>query len=78
MSSLPKLKVQSLLESDSKSDIYDLEQAKNHFDYESETIVLVEGQVVNSHEELVRLSTQEQYKDREFLEVVLLPFIDGG
>ena len=78
MSKLPKLKVQSLYGSGNEADICDLEQAKNRFDYGSEAIVLVEGQVVNSHEELVKLASQEKYKDKEFLEVVLLPFIVGG
>ena len=78
MSKLPKLKVQSLFGSGNEPDICDLEQAKNRFDYGSETIVLVEGQVVNSQEELIELASQDQYKDKEFLEVVLLPFIIGG
>ena len=73
MSKLPKLKVQSLFGSGNEPDICDLEQAKNRFDYGSETIVLVEGQVVNSHEELIELASQDQYKDKEFLEVVLSP-----
>ena len=78
MSKLPKLKVQSLFESGGDSGICDIEQTKHRFVYGTETIVMVEGQVVNSHEELVQLANQESYKDKEFLEVVLLPFIIGG
>ena len=78
MSDLPKLKIRSLLGSEPKEDICDLEQAKQRLDYESETIVLVEGHMVNSHEKLVQVATQERYKDKEFLEVVLLPLIAGG
>jgi hypothetical protein len=78
MSKLPKLKVQSLFESGGDSDICEIEQAKHRFVYGTETIVMVEGQVVNSHEELVQLANQEPYKDKEFLEIVLLPFIIGG
>lgn len=78
MSSLPKLKVKSLLEFEDKTDICDLEQAKNRFEYGSETIILVEGEVVNSHEELVQLANRDQYQNTELLEVVLLPFIVGG
>lgn len=78
MSKLPKLKVQSPFGSGNEADICDLEQAKNRFDYGYETMVLVEGQLVNSHEELVKLATREEYKDKEFLEVVLLPYIAGG
>ena len=78
MSNLPKLKISSLLGSEPKEDICDLEQAKQRLDYGSETIVLVEGHMVNSHEELIQLATQNRYKDRESLEVVLLPLIAGG
>ena len=78
MHKLPKLRVQSFFEFDNKADIYDLEQAKDRIDYESESIILLEGQAVNSHEELVQLATKEQYKDKEFLEVVVLPYIVGG
>lgn len=78
MSKLPKLKVQSPFGSENEGDICDLEQAKNRFDYGSETVVLVDGQIVNSYEELVQIAAQERYKDKEFLEVVLLPLIAGG
>ncbi len=78
MSKLPRLKVQSPFGSENEGDICDLEQAKNRFDYGPETVVLVDGQVVNSYEELVQIAAQERYKDKEFLEVVLLPLIAGG
>jgi len=78
MHKLPKLRVQSFFETDCETDIYDFEQAKDRIDYETESIILVEGQSVNSHDELVQLATKEQYKDKEFLEVVVLPYIVGG
>lgn len=78
MSKLPKLKVHSLSGSGPKDYIYDLEQAKHRLDYESNTIVLVEGHIVNSHEKLIQVATQDRYKDKEFLEVVLLSIIAGG
>ena len=78
MSKLPKLKVQSPFESGNEGDICDLEQAKRRFDYGSESVVLVDGQVANSYEELIQIATQKRYKDKEFLEVVLLPLIAGG
>ncbi len=78
MSKLPKLRVHPLLEPGNEGDICDLEQAKHHFGYGSETIVLVDGQVVNSYEELVQIATQDRHQDKEFLEVVLLPLIVGG
>ncbi len=77
MSKLPKLKVQSLLGNDDRPEVCDLEQAKNRFDYDS-GIIVVEGQVVSSYDELVRLAANDKYKGQEFLEVVLMPFIAGG
>ncbi len=78
MSKSPKLKIQSLYGPGNEADICDIEQAKNRFDYGSDTIIVVEGQVVNSYDELVRLASNDKYKDQEFLEVVLMPFIAGG
>ncbi len=59
-------------------DICDLEHAKFRFDYGAQNLVMVEGQVVNSYEELLKLAGQDCYKEREFLEVVLLPQVAGG
>ena len=77
---LPKLKVQPIFDSKMEADVFDLEQARNRFFYGHETVVLVEGQVINSHAELIKLASQDQYKNKEFLEVTLLPntFIGGG
>jgi len=41
-------------------------------------LVVVEGQVISSYEELAQLASRDDYKDREFLEVVLLPAISSG
>ncbi len=41
-------------------------------------LVTIEGELVNSYEELVRVSTQARYSDREFLEVGLFPQAGGG
>jgi len=76
VSELPKLKVKTIpgyLE-----EIRDLEQAKDlPF---SDVLVFAEGYRVNSYEELVQLVAQDSYRDREFVEVVVLPFgiVDGG
>ena len=80
MPELPKLKMQPIFDSKMEADVIDLEQAKNRFFYGHETVVLVEGQVVTSHAELVKLASQDQYKDKEFLEVTILPntFVGGG
>ena len=79
MPKLPKLKIRSLLESENEIDICDLEQAKDRFaQWPASIIVVVEGQVINSHEELVQLATHDQYQDREFLNAMVLPVIEGG
>ncbi len=77
MSKLPKLKIK-LLFGDTGEDIYELEQAKYRFTYGQEGMVVVEGQVVNSYEELVQLASRDDYKDKEFLEVELLPTLPVG
>ena len=77
MSKLPKLKIKLFL-GDTGEDICELEQAKYRFTYGQEGMVVVEGQVVNSYEELVQLASRDDYKDKEFLEVELLPALIGG
>ena len=73
---MPKLKIKSLLEASEKEDICELEEAINRFDYGPESIVVVEGRIINSDEELIRLAEQNQ--DKEFLEIMILPVIEGG
>jgi hypothetical protein len=41
-------------------------------------VVLVDGTRVSSYDELVQLATQDIYKNREFIEVVLMPIVAGG
>ena len=76
MSKLPKLRIQAPFEN--INDLYNLEQAKSRIDYGAGTIVTVEGQVVSSHEGLVQMASRKQYRDREFLEVMIVPLIGGG
>ena len=77
MSKLPKLKVKRFFGYPNE-DICELEQAKYRLNYGGEVVVMVEGLVVTSHEELVQLATQDNYRNREFLEVVLIPELIGG
>ncbi len=78
MSNQPKLKIRSILEPGRKVAICDIEQAGQHLAYGPGTAVLVEGHLIHSHEALVELVTSEQFRDREFLEVMLFPVIEGG
>jgi len=74
MSNLPKLKVNKL---PSGEEIRDFEQGK-YLPFCDYVLVLVEGEIINSYEELVQLAAQDCYKDKEFLEVTLMPLVMGG
>lgn len=80
MSELPRLRVRSLLFGDSSEEIEidQLEKLRSHFNAGAETLVVVDGQIVNSYDELARLVAQEQRKGKETVEVMLLPLIEGG
>ncbi|MFH1002980.1 MAG: hypothetical protein V1780_02425 [Chloroflexota bacterium] len=41
-------------------------------------LLLVEGQLVQSYDELVQLARQERYREKGTLEVKLEPLIGGG
>ncbi|MFH0847513.1 MAG: hypothetical protein V1894_05630 [Chloroflexota bacterium] len=75
---LPKLKVKYFANGKFETDFVDLEGIKKYIDALHEPMIIVEGQVRNSYNELVQLVNQSQYKDKELPEVVLLAFIDGG
>ena len=81
MPKLPKLKVKwwSIGYAEEET-ICDFEQAKEVvFGHGLDIIVSVEGQMIASYEELVQLVAQEQYKDKEALEVILVATaIPGG
>ena len=78
MSKLPKLKLKKPYGYPFE-EIRDFEQAKDVlFSQGGEDIVVAEGQVIKSYEELVQLATQDSYEDKEFLEVWLLAVEIGG
>ncbi len=77
MPKLPKLKVSTIRELQPVEEVLDLEQAK--YLVFANAIILVEGHRIISYEELVQLAAQERYRNREFLEVDLLPIeVAGG
>jgi hypothetical protein len=54
----------------------DLEQAKNlNF---SDAIILVDGRRVNTYDELIRLVSQDVFRNRETVDVIILPLVTGG
>ncbi len=77
MSESPKLKVKRSW--NPVEETHDLEQARHLlFSRGSDMLVIVEGQMVNSYEELVQLAAQAPYKDKESLEVVMTPLWPAG
>ena len=76
MPKLPKLKVRLQFEH-AAAEVCDFEQARERFDSPG-VVVLVEGQVVSSYGELLQIAAQERYKDKEFLEMLLVPILGGG
>jgi len=57
--------------------VFDLEQARDRLNFERGTI-LVDGQRINSFDELVQLSARPEYRDRDVIEVVGVLPIAGG
>jgi len=58
-------------------EVSELEDAKYLFDLD-ESIIVIEGQNVRSYEELVQIVSQERFKDKEFIEVMQIPLVQGG
>ncbi len=78
MPELPKLKVTTWSCGYQHEEIRDLEKAREFLNFDPTFVVTVEGKVLSCYDELVRLAAQDSYKDKEFLEVVLLPLLGGG
>ena len=57
---------------------YNLEPARYLLFSSPGPIIVVEGHVVNSYEELVRLASQEFYRNKEYLEVHMYSGAIGG
>ena len=76
MSSLPKLRVLDPYW-DVPEEILNFEQGKFLFGG-VDIFVVVEGKVISSYEELLKLATIEPYKDKDLLDVKLTEIIRGG
>ena len=72
---MPKLLVKVF--GDPGEDICELEEARYLLVF-ADRIVVVDGQDVHSYEELVKVVSQDKYRDQEFVEVVQIPAIQGG
>ena len=72
---MPKLKIKTF--GQAGEEICEVEQAGYLLDFEGR-MVMVDGQRVQSYQELAGLASQEKYLSQEFLEVIQLPAIVGG
>jgi hypothetical protein len=57
--------------------VVNLEESQSLLDFEGR-IILVEGQRAHSYDELAALVASDEYKNKKYLEVVVLPTIVGG
>jgi hypothetical protein len=76
MARLPKIIVK-LPSGDTKEYVCDLEQAGEYLDFKQGGF-LVEGQGIQSYEELVNLASQDKFKNKEYLVIEWLHVIGGG
>lgn len=74
MPKLPKLRLKM---PDGTEEIRRFEEAKTLLANWG-VLFVAEGQVISSYEELVELADRNPYKNKESLEVMLIPFIEGG
>jgi hypothetical protein len=60
-------------------DVCSLEEAQYRFNWGHEQfVIVVEGRVISTYEELKALADQEPFRDKEYLEVELAPILMGG
>ena len=78
MSRLPRLKITEWIDEYPQEQICDLKQAKTFFDRDPSLIVIVDGEVLVSYDELINLATQDIYRDKEYIQAELAPLIGGG
>ncbi|OGO25379.1 MAG: hypothetical protein A2144_09480 [Chloroflexi bacterium RBG_16_50_9] len=76
MGKLPRLRVEGL-GWEALGGAHDFEEARR-FPYGQNVMVVVEGHVIGSYEELALLAAQPEFRNREFLEVKFLEYVVGG
>ena len=76
MPRLPKVKI-ILPSGDPSEYICELEQARDYLNF-NEGVFMVEGQGIQSFDELVRIAFQDKNKDKEFIVVEWLQIVGGG
>jgi hypothetical protein len=74
----PKLRI-TFPFSNVECDVCELEQARHRLDWSSDVyIITVNNQVMGSYDELVHFATQDRFRNVDFLEVRLIPYVEGG
>jgi len=77
MTKVSKLKIQ--LPFGHQEDIVcELTDAKHRFSFDSDVVVVAEGQVIRSFDELTEIASREDLKEKGFVEVKLFPLFAGG
>ncbi len=74
--SMPKVKI-ILPPGFPEEEPFDLEQAAYHLNFNS-GIVQIDGQRIRSYDELVQLASQDKYRNKDYIEVVVILLIAGG
>ena len=79
MSELPKLRIKWLTQPFREKDV-EFEKARSSLPFDSPytTSITLEGQVIKSYDELVQLASDERYRGKPFLEVVVIAPVGGG
>jgi hypothetical protein len=72
MAEFPKLKIRRVW--DSREEVRDLEKSGySLFVHGPDMIVLAEGRRITSYEDLMSLATRDSHRDKEFLEILMVP-----
>lgn len=75
---MPKLRIKPPSQKVAE-EVFTLEQMKYRFNWGHEPfLILVEGQVIGSYQELIELAKQDRFEDREFLEAEVQNILVGG
>ena len=71
------MKVTHWIDGQADRDVFQFEQARNFFS-SYDILVVVEGTIVKSYEELMELAASAEHRNKAFLEVRMETIIGGG
>jgi hypothetical protein len=74
LSTLPKLRITRW---NGEQVVQNIEDWKD-FPFAIDDLVMVEGQEIYSYEDLLTLVKQEPYRNQQYLDMRIMPFIAGG